>query len=76
MKILSTHERPSRKGNADYFTGNVWIDPATSRVMRIEMFARDFPGNFATDHVESATDYQYVRLGGTDQYIRRCIRKP
>ena len=26
MKILSTHERPSRKGSADYFTGNVWVD--------------------------------------------------
>ncbi len=26
MKILSTHERPSRKGSADYFTGNVWLD--------------------------------------------------
>jgi quercetin dioxygenase-like cupin family protein len=26
MKILSAHERPSRKGSADYFTGNVWLD--------------------------------------------------
>ena len=51
------------------YTGSVWIDPATSRVLRIEMAAHGFPGGFPTDHVESATDYQYVRLGGTDQYL-------
>ena len=51
------------------YTGNVWIDPATGRVLRIEMFAHNFPGSFETDHVESATDYEYVRLGGTDQFL-------
>jgi hypothetical protein len=51
------------------YTGKVWIDPATSRVLRIEMYARNFPGDFPTDHVESATDYQYVRLGGAQQYL-------
>jgi len=49
--------------------GAVWIDPATSRVLRIEMEARDFPETFETDHVESATDYQYIRLGGSEQYL-------
>jgi hypothetical protein len=61
-----------RFGSQSYipgYTGNVWIDPATSRVLRIEMDARGFPGDFETDHVESATDYQYVRLGGTQQYL-------
>jgi hypothetical protein len=51
------------------YTGNVWIDPSTGRVLRIEMDARRFPGDFLTDHVESATDYEYVRLGGTEQYL-------
>jgi hypothetical protein len=51
------------------YTGNVWIDPATGRVLRIEMFAHNFPGGFPTDHVESATDYEYVRLGGTEQFL-------
>jgi hypothetical protein len=51
------------------YTGNVWIDPATARVLRIEMVARDFPGNFITNHVESATDYGYVRLGGKERYL-------
>jgi len=51
------------------YSGSVWIDPATSRVLRIEMQARGFPSDFPTDDVESATDYQYVRLGGAEQYI-------
>jgi hypothetical protein len=51
------------------YNGAVWIDPATSRVLRIEMSAKGFPNDFPTDHVESATDYQYVRLGGTQQYL-------
>jgi hypothetical protein len=51
------------------YTGSVWIDPATSRVLRIEMSAHGFPDGFETDHVESATDYQYVRLGGAEQYL-------
>jgi len=51
------------------YNGTVWIDPATSRVLRIEMSGKGFPEEFPTDHVESATDYQYVRLGGTQQYL-------
>jgi quercetin dioxygenase-like cupin family protein len=27
MKILTSKDRPSRKGPADWFTGTVWIDP-------------------------------------------------
>ena len=51
------------------YTGSVWIDPATSRVLRIEMEAKGWPANFPLDHVESATDYQYVRLGDAKQYL-------
>jgi hypothetical protein len=51
------------------YVGSVWIDPATSRVLRIEMEAKGFPGEFPLDHVESATDYQYIRLGDTKQYL-------
>ena len=49
--------------------GSVWIDPATSRVLRIEMEAKAFPEEFPPDHVESATDYQYIRLGDAKQYL-------
>jgi hypothetical protein len=51
------------------YTGAVWIDPATSRVLRIEMQAKGFPKEFPLDHVESATDYQYIRLGDAQQYL-------
>ncbi len=51
------------------YRGSVWIDPQTARVLRIEMQAYGFPEEFPTDHVESATDYQYVRLGDLRQYL-------
>lgn len=51
------------------YKGSVWIDPATGRVLRIEMQAYGFPGSFPIDHAESATDYQYIRLGDARQYL-------
>ncbi len=51
------------------YRGSVWIDPSSYRVLRIEMEAYGFPDSFPTDHVESATDYQYIRLGDAKQYL-------
>jgi hypothetical protein len=51
------------------YQGAVWIDPASARVLRIEMQAAGFPEGFPADQVESATDYQYVRLGDARQYL-------
>jgi hypothetical protein len=51
------------------YNGRVWIDPRTARVLRIEMEARGLPKDFPSDHIESATDYQYVRLGGTQEFL-------
>ena len=51
------------------YSGVVWIDPKTSRVLRIEMSAKAMPGEFPLDHVESATDYEYIRLGDAQQYL-------
>ena len=51
------------------YSGSVWIDPQTARVLRIEMQAGELPKEFPADHIESATDYQYVRLGGTQQFL-------
>jgi hypothetical protein len=51
------------------YRGSVWIDPQTARVLRIEMQAYGFPQDFPSDHVESATDYEYVRLGDAKQYL-------
>jgi hypothetical protein len=51
------------------YSGAVWIDPRTSRVLRIEMSAKGMPGEFPLDQVESATDYDYIRLGDAQQYL-------
>lgn len=70
-----THARSNwniHMGSQSYdpgYSGTVWIDPASARVMRIEMSARAFPADFETDDVESATDYEYVRLGDAKQYL-------
>lgn len=57
------------QGYQPAYKGSVWIDPQTARVLRIEMQAIGFPADFPTDHVESATDYQYTRLGDAKQYL-------
>jgi len=51
------------------YTGSVWIDPQTARVLRIEMEGKGMPESFPIDHVESATDYSYIRLGDAQQYL-------
>jgi len=51
------------------YSGSIWIDPRTARVLRIEMEARGLPSGFPTDHVESAVEYHYVRLGGSEEYL-------
>ena len=44
-------------------TSSVWVDPATARVLRIEMQATNMPSSFPMDAVESAVDYSYVTIG-------------
>jgi hypothetical protein len=51
------------------YTGSVWIDPKTSRVLRIEMEANSFPAEFPDDHVESVVDYANVRLGDLKEHL-------
>ncbi len=51
------------------YRGSVWIDRRNGRVMRIEMQARRLPEEFPLDAVEASVDYQYVRLGGTSEYL-------
>jgi hypothetical protein len=45
------------------YRGAMWIDKETGRVLRIEMQAYALPAEFPMDKVESATDYEYVRIG-------------
>lgn len=45
------------------YGGAIWIDKETSRVLRIEMDARNIPKEFPLDHVESEVDYDFVLIG-------------
>lgn len=50
------------------YTGSVWVDKETSRVLRIEMQATHIPDAFPSDKTEMATDYEFVRFGDK-QYL-------
>lgn len=45
------------------YRGSVWIEKETGRILRIEMQAYRLPVEFPLDRVESATDYEYIRIG-------------
>lgn len=45
------------------YTGAIWIDSETSRVLRIEMSAQNMPANFAMQSVESSLEYGSVKIG-------------
>ena len=51
------------------YRGTVWIDRETSRVLRIEMESRNMPVLFPFDQVETATDYDFVRLSTPEQFL-------
>ena len=51
------------------FRGTVWFDSATSRVLRIEAEARGIPPLFPDDKVETAIDYDFVRLAATQSFL-------
>jgi hypothetical protein len=46
------------------YKGSVWVDPSTTRVLRIEMQARNIPDDFPMNTIESAVDYSYIMIGG------------
>jgi hypothetical protein len=45
------------------YTGSIWIDKATYRVLRIEIAARNLPRDFPLDTAESSIDYDFVMIG-------------
>jgi hypothetical protein len=49
------------------YRGSIWVDKQTSRVLRIEIQARGLPAPFPFDTVESATDYDFIRLAAGEQ---------
>jgi hypothetical protein len=44
------------------YSGGIWIDKETCRVLRIEMAARDMPREFPLDTVKSSVDYDFVAI--------------
>lgn len=46
------------------YQGSVWVDPATARVLRIEVAASNLPSSFPLDRVETAVDYSDVTIAG------------
>jgi hypothetical protein len=49
--------------------GTIWIDKETSRVLRIERESRNMPLLFPFDTVETATDYDFVRLAAPQPFL-------
>ncbi|MCX6620810.1 MAG: hypothetical protein NTY38_06975 [Acidobacteria bacterium] len=50
------------------YKGSLWVEPKTGRVLRIEMQTAFLPDEFPLDQVESAVDYEAVRLG-SNKYL-------
>jgi hypothetical protein len=51
------------------YSGSVWIDKETARVLRIEMQAKKVPTTFPLDTIEWVVDYSFVRIGGTEYLL-------
>ncbi|HTD43683.1 MAG TPA: hypothetical protein VK687_05860, partial [Bryobacteraceae bacterium] len=51
------------------YRGSIWIDRETSRVVRLEMESRNMPLLFPFAKVESATDYDFVRLASPQTFL-------
>lgn len=50
------------------YSGAIWIDRETNKVLRIEKTASGIPKEFPLDVVEAATDYDFVEIG-SDHYL-------
>jgi hypothetical protein len=46
------------------YSGSLWIDPKTARVLRIEMGTKKLPADYEIDTVESVIDYSWVTISG------------
>jgi hypothetical protein len=46
------------------YSGAVWIDPASGKVLRVEMGTKSLPTNYPVDKVETIVDYNWVSIGG------------
>lgn len=51
------------------YTGSIWVDKQSARVMRIEQQARSMPLLFPFDTTESATEYDFIRLATPEAFL-------
>ncbi len=51
------------------YRGTIWIDRASSRVLRLELESRNMPLLFPLAKVEVAVDYDFVRLAATQPFL-------
>lgn len=51
------------------YGGAVWIESTGSRILRIEMQARNLPRAFPFDTVETNIEYDYIRLDSGKQFL-------
>ena len=51
------------------YKGSVWINRENGRTLRIERKTQDMPPRFPVSMVETAADYQFIRIGGTREFL-------
>jgi hypothetical protein len=56
------------------YSGTVWIDAETKRVLRIDQAVDDLPKGFPVTHSESSVDYDVIKLRGLDMDFLLPIR--
>ena len=60
---------PDGREHQAAYSGAVWIDQETRRVLRIERRALSLPADFALSKVASTLDYAYVRIDQTNYLL-------
>jgi len=51
------------------YRGSVWIDKETAEVLRLEMQGKEIPEAFPEISIETAVDYDSIRLGTPDKFL-------
>ena len=59
----SWHLRVDASDYSPGYSGAIWIDKETSRVLRIDMAAHDMPTSFAMQNIDSSLEYGFVKIG-------------
>ncbi len=67
-RSMWTVHSPSQSYRPSY-KGSVWIDRDTFNVLRVEMAARQIPQDFPFDTIESATEFDFIRLSGSKEFL-------